>query len=104
MSKKRDRNEISGGDSKNYNDDMNGVTEEMVMECEENEFKISNLIDGYNVHVESFLSNSDFEVALRKKEPDVVILYEPYLEFMRALEVYNAERIKFDLKKTPIEI
>lgn len=63
------------------------------MECEENEYKVCNLIEGHNVFVESFNSNCEFEISLRKIEPDLVILYEPYLEFMRAIEVYNAERL-----------
>lgn len=43
----------------------------------------------------NFQSNSEFELALRNLNPKSVILYEPYLEFMRAIEIYNAERVKF---------
>ena len=38
------------------------------------------------------MSNSEFEIGIRKIKPSIIILYEPYLEFMRAIEIYNAER------------
>lgn len=103
MSKKRDRSEISGGDNFN-NYDENLISESIMLECEENEYKACNIIDGYNVHVQNFTDNCDFEVSLRQINPDLIILYEPYLEFMRAIEIYNAERILISNKKYPIEV
>ena len=57
-------------------------------------YKVFNIINGYNVYVEQFPNNSDFELALRKLNPAKIILFEPYLDFMRSIEIYNAERIR----------
>ena len=40
---------MSGGDPMNY--DENLVTELMMLESEENDYKPYNIIDGYNVHI-----------------------------------------------------
>ena len=74
------------------------------MEAEENDYKSYNIIDGYNVVIKYFSDNCDFEVCLREMDPDLIILFEPYLEFMRAVEVYNAERIRLLNKTYPIEV
>lgn len=41
MSKKRDRHEMSGGDPKDYtnNAESNHITEDLLIECEENDYK-----------------------------------------------------------------
>lgn len=93
---------MSGGDPMNY--DENLVTELMMLESEENDYKPYNIIDGYNVHIQQFIDNSDFELSLRQYEPVEIILYEPYLEFMRAIEVYNAERIILMKREIPIQV
>ena len=74
------------------------------MECEENDYKVCNIIEGFNVYVEPFNENCDFEVSLRKIKPNVIIMFEPYLEFMRAIEIYNAERIYLDKINDPVEV
>lgn len=43
-------------------------------------------------------------MALRRLQPTMVILYEPYLEFMRAIEVYNAERTKLKGETAKMEV
>lgn len=43
-------------------------------------------------------------MGLRRHKPDCVIMFEPYLEFMRAIEVYNAERTKIYKKDKDIEV
>ena len=50
------------------------------------------LIDGYSIYVESYMCTEQFEIALKSYKPSKVVLLEPTLEFMRALEIYNAER------------
>ena len=37
-------------------------------------------------------TNAEFEQALNDLKPQIVILFEPILEFMRAIEIFNAER------------
>lgn len=36
---------------------------------------------------------SEFELALRIINPSMIIIYEPLLEVMRCIEIYNAERV-----------
>ena len=57
------------------------------------EFPSETLLDcDYSVRVENFYSNTEsFDIALKTLQPDKVVLFEPTLEFMRALEIYNAE-------------
>ena len=53
------------------------------------------LIEGYSIYVEAYDSyganTEQFEISLKLLNPSKVVLLEPTLEFMRALEVYNAE-------------
>lgn len=63
-----------------------------------------NLIDGYNVNVEFYQDNCDFEVDLRTKQPTKVILFEHTLEHMRAIEIYNAERTQLNNQIDPINV
>lgn len=60
------------------------------------EFPSETLLDGdYSVRVENFGSSTEtFDIALKTLQPDKVVLFEPTLEFMRAMEIYNAERTK----------
>lgn len=47
----------------------------------------------YSVRVENFGSSTEqFDIALKTLQPDKVVLFEPTLEFMRAVEIYNAEK------------
>eukprot|EP00347_Sterkiella_histriomuscorum_P024144 403332158 len=96
-SKKRPRNEMSGQDNQNIqlNYQNSNLSEDVIQEIEEGNFRPQNIINGYNVHVLQIQNNSDFELALRNLDPKIVVLYEPQLEFMRAIEIYNAERVKF---------
>lgn len=57
-------------------------------------FPTDTLLEGpWSVHVETFgTSTESFDVALKSLKPEKVILFEPTLEFMRCLEVYNHER------------
>jgi len=71
---------------------QNLLTEELIQEIEEEEYKPCNIIDGYNIIVQAFTNDSDLDLALRENDPQVVIMYEPILDFMRAIELYNAER------------
>ena len=50
----------------------------------------------YNLIIEQFICNSEFEIALREIKPTTIILYEPNLEFVRAIEIYNAERHEYN--------
>lgn len=58
------------------------------------DFKPEKILEGFNTHCCFFNSqeSSQFELALRDLNPCAVVFYEPHLDFMRALEVYNAER------------
>ena len=58
------------------------------------EFPSETLLDcEYSVRVENFGSTTEtFDIALKTLQPDKVVLYEPTLEFMRAMEIYNAEK------------
>lgn len=50
------------------------------------------LLNGINVKVENFGQRSEsFSSALQKIKPNNILLYEPILEFMRAVEIYNSE-------------
>lgn len=92
---------MSGGDPKEQdyqiqiNYDNKELTEDVIQEIEESQYRTHNIVDGFNVHVQYYQSNSEFEVALRKLDPCTIILYEPYLEYMRIIESYNAERVHF---------
>ena len=68
------------------------------------EFPGDTLLDcDYKVRVENFGSNCEtLDIALKTLQPDKVVLYEPTLEFMRALEIYNAERRLTGLEKKGI--
>ena len=68
------------------------LTEDLIQEIEEDEYKPCNIIDGYNILCEHYLDTTEFEIALREIKPSKVILYEPVLEFMRALELFSAEQ------------
>ena len=75
------------------------------------EFPNHTLIDGYSIYVQAYdsysTSTEQFEISLKTLKPQKVILLEPTLEFMRALEIYNAEqnlKVKLDHLKEPIEI
>ena len=58
------------------------------------EFPSETLLDSdYSIRVENFSSSTEtFDIALKTLQPDKVVLFEPTLEFMRAMEIYNAER------------
>jgi hypothetical protein len=71
---------------------QNLLTEELIQEIEEEEYKPCNIIDGYNIVVQAFMNDSELDLALRENDPQVIIIYEPILDFMRAIELYNAER------------
>lgn len=88
---------VGGGPPQWYKLDVGEVkesilTEDLIQEIEEDEYKPCNIIDGYNILCESYSDTTEFEVALREIKPTKVILFEPILEFIRSLEVYNAER------------
>lgn len=42
-------------------------------------------------------------MALRKYDPKMVIFYEPNLDFLRVVEIYNAERVTFSNNKEALE-
>ena len=45
------------------------------------------------MRVENFGATTEtFDIALKTLQPDKVVLFEPTLEFMRAMEIYNAEK------------
>ena len=58
------------------------------------EFPSETLLDcEYSVRVENFGTTTEtFDIALKTLKPDKVVLFEPTLEFMRAMEVHNAEK------------
>ena len=58
------------------------------------EFPSDTLLDSdYSVRVENFGSSAEtFDIALKTLQPEKVVLFEPALEFMRMMEIYNAER------------
>ena len=58
------------------------------------EFPSETLLDcDYSVRVENFGSTTEqFDIALKTLQPDKVVLFEPTLEFMRAMEIYTAEK------------
>ena len=70
------------------------------------EFPSESLLDSeYSVRVESFgHTNETFDIALKSLQPDKVVLFEPTLEFMRTLEIYNAERTMTGLGSSPVEV
>jgi hypothetical protein len=65
----------------------------------EEEYNPGDLITGFNVYCETYnmSDTSDFELSIKKLKPSHIILYEPHLEVMRCIEVYNAQRV-LDLK------
>lgn len=59
------------------------------------EYHPRSILPGYEVRVQCYQSASEsFEVDLRMFNPDKIFLFEPVLEFMRAVEIWNAERVK----------
>jgi hypothetical protein len=58
------------------------------------EFPSETLLESdYSVRVENFGSSAEtFDIALKTLQPEKVVLFEPTLEFMRMMEIYNAER------------
>ena len=42
--------------------------------------------------MQAFTIDSELDLALRENDTQVVIMYEPILDFIRAIELYNAER------------
>ena len=62
-------------------------------------FQSDKLLPGVDVKVENFgLRAESFSTALSTQQPSKVLLFEPTLDFMRAVEVYNAERCMEDGK------
>lgn len=60
----------------------------------------SNLIEGWDIRVENVIGKeADFDVTLAHLKPHKVVLYEPHLELMRSLEVYNADRVRIASSK-----
>ena len=61
-------------------------------------FPSDDLIESYSINAQVFLNDSNqpsseqFEISLKTLKPDKVIMLEPTLEFIRALELYNAEK------------
>jgi len=41
---------------------------------------------------ETYSCCSQLELSLREIKPSIIVMYEPILEFMREIEIYNAER------------
>ena len=70
------------------------------------EFPSETLLDcEYSVRVENFGStNETFDIALKTLQPDKVVLFEPTLEFMRAVEIYNGERTMTGMGHSPIDV
>jgi len=68
------------------------LCEDLVQEVQEDDYKPCNIIDGYNIVCETFSCCAHLEMTLRELKPSVIVLYEPVLEFLRVIEVYNAER------------
>ena len=70
------------------------------------EFPSDTLLDSdYSVRVENFGSTTEtLVVALKTLQPEKVVLFEPTLEFMRALEIYNAERTLVGLGEGLIDV
>ena len=61
-------------------------------------FQGQKLLYGLEIKVESYGQRSEsFQTALKQIRPDQVVLYEPTLEFMRALEVYSCEMGSVDV-------
>jgi tRNA A37 N6-isopentenylltransferase MiaA len=58
----------------------------------ENIYSPTAIVNGFNVHIELVKSASELEIQLLKLNPQEVILVEPVLEFMRAIEVFEATR------------
>jgi hypothetical protein len=58
----------------------------------EEDYNPGDLINGFNVYCETYnmSETSEFEMSLRQIKPSMIILYEPHLEVMRCIEVYNA--------------
>ena len=48
---------------------QNLLTEELIQEIEEEEYKPCNIIDGYNIIVQAFTNDSDLDLALRENDP-----------------------------------
>ena len=44
---------------------QNLLTEDLIQEIEEEEYKPCNIIDGFNIFVAAFTSDSEFDLALR---------------------------------------
>ena len=66
---------------------------ETLLECE------------YSVRVENFgAANETFDIALKTLQPEKVVLFEPTLEFMRAIEIYNAERTMTGMGRIPVDV
>ncbi|TNV85624.1 hypothetical protein FGO68_gene6330 [Halteria grandinella] len=84
-SKKRGRNEISDEAQQPFFDF---------------EYKPNSLINGYNIYCEFFnpQESTTFELALRKLKPAIILMYEPHLDFIRSIEVWNSERQLQDQK------
>ena len=58
----------------------------------ENLYEVQNIIEGYNVHVCMVKTAHELEIELQKLNPSDIIMTEPYLDFMRVIEVYEAQR------------
>lgn len=48
--------------------------------------------EGFNVHVRLVKTSMELEIELSKLRPSDIIMTEPYLDFMRVVEVYEAQR------------
>ena len=71
------------------------------------EFPSETLLDNsdYSIRVENFASSTEtFDIALKTLQPDKVVLFEPTLEFMRAMEIYNAERTMAGLGRGLVDV
>lgn len=70
------------------------------------EFPSDTLLDSdYSIRVENFGSATEtFDIALKTLQPDKIVLFEPTLEFMRAIEIYNAERKLANLDRNLIDV
>lgn len=58
----------------------------------ENLYEPHSIIEGYNVHVRLVKTALELEIELNKISPNDIIMTEPYLDFMRVVEVYEAQR------------
>lgn len=58
----------------------------------ENLYEPHNIIEGFNVHVRLVKTSMELEIELSKLRPSDIIMTEPYLDFMRVVEVYEAQR------------